>query len=172
LVAQIREENSVGWQRSMAVRAQASALQAHIELIAGQYDALQIENCLRDLNQELLAGLGNVELVHAGMGLERVAALTWPADIHPRASAETERPEDGVYRVEIWLGPALEDGKAKIRIAGAKRLEAALPTSSDRFRSALLAVFHNPLFLARPAADTTAEDSTDSNEQDPDLTNP
>ncbi len=49
-------------------------------------------------------------------------------------------------------------------IAGSKRLEAVLPTSLERFRAALLAVFKNPAFLLRPDDQTESEVSENEDE--------
>ena len=149
LVEQVRTENGEGWQRTERLRQELGGLQPHLELVARQAAELDVEGHLRLLNEHLLAGLGNLESFHSGMGIERVTALAWPADLHPQPAGD-QVTESGTYRIEVWLGPGLQDGRARIRIAGSKRLEAVLPTSPERFRSALLSVFRNPLFVASP----------------------
>lgn len=158
LVEQVRSDNAEGWQRTERLRQELGGLQPHLELIAAQFAELDIEGHLRLLNERLLAGMGNLESIHSGMGIERVAALAWPVDFHPQQTGE-ETARSGMFRIEVWMGPGLQDGRARIRIAGAKRLEAVLPTSAERFRTALLAVFRNPLFVASSSADGTQEEA-------------
>jgi len=164
LIARIEEGAAEGWQRASQVRAQAAGLAPHVVGLAQQFVDLGVDVHLRQLNERLLGGLGSVELVEGGMGVERIAALVWPADIHPQpASSEAEQGE-GLYRIEVWLGPGLQDGRARIRIAGAKRLEAVLPTSAERFRAALLSVFQSPMFVQRPPAEETDGDEVSTDE--------
>ena len=163
LVAQIEGLESEGWKRSAEVRTQTSGLALHIASLAQCFADLEVDTHLRLLNDKLLGGLGSVELIQGGMGVERIAALVWPSDIHPQPPTGEEQAE-GVYRIEVWLGPGLQDGKARIRIAGAKRLEAVLPTSAERFRAALLLVFQNPAFMPRPASPETDEGEVSENE--------
>ncbi|MGI8549522.1 MAG: hypothetical protein ACR2PL_01820, partial [Dehalococcoidia bacterium] len=56
------------------------------------------------------------------------------------------------------LGPDLPTGRTRIRISGAKKMEATLPTSVERFRAALLTVFRNPQFVERRRQSTDRED--------------
>jgi len=164
LIARIEEAGADGWQRASQVRAQAAGLAPHVEGLAQQFVDLGVDAHLRQLNERLLAGLGSVELIVGGMGVEWVAALVWPADIHPQPPPSEVEEGEGLYRIEVWLGPGLQDGRARIRIAGAKRLEAVLPTSPERFRAALLAVFQSPMFVRRTAAEETNGDEVSTDE--------
>ena len=163
LVSEIIELDAEGWRRSSEVRSQANSLSLHVAAVEQCFTELDIGSHLRILNERLLAGVGSVELVEGGMGIERIASLVWPSEIHPQPTPGSEQAA-GMYRIEVWLGPGPQDGKPRIRIAGTKRLEAVLPTSSERFRTALLAVFQNPAFLPRPEDQPEAEVSENEDE--------
>jgi hypothetical protein len=171
LIEELRSANQERWTRMEAMRLQLAGLQPHLDVISRQYEALEIERHLREMNDRLLGGLGNVEVVHSGMGIEFIAALIWPASLGP-AEADDGPEESAICRIEVWLGPGLQDGRARIRIAGAKRLEAVLPTSSERFRVALLSVFRNPQMVLQPASgvsdDEQGADETAQAEPAPD----
>jgi hypothetical protein len=152
LVQELQQANEERWRKTDELRQQISGLQTQLGVITQQFEALQVDGHLRALNDRLLGGLGSIEIVHGGVGIEYAAALVWPGHVHPRS--DDEQPvEESMYRIEVWLGPGLDDGRARIRIAGAKRLEAVLPTSGERFRSALLSVFSNPQRMARPVSE-------------------
>jgi hypothetical protein len=146
LVNELRQQHEERWQRLDDLRQQFSALQPHVDVIGRQVSDLAVDDHLHAVNQRLLGGLGSVETVRSGAGVEYIAALLWPAHIAPTAAPDA--PGDGVYRIEVWLGLGLEDGRPRIRISGSKRLEAVLPTTSARFRAALLAVLKSPQFVA------------------------
>lgn len=152
LCEELRQANEEQWKRTEELRQQLNSLQPHLDLIAQQFHDLQVDEHLRALNDRLLGGLGSVEIIHGGVGIEYAAGLLWPGHVHPQAEDEDAAAED-MYRIDVWLGPGLQDGRARIRIAGAKRLEAVLPTSGERFRSALLSVFRNPQRVVRPSAE-------------------
>jgi hypothetical protein len=152
LYEELRQANEEHWKRTQELREQLSSLQPHLEVIASQFQELQVDEHLRAINDRLLGGLGSVEIVHGGVGIEYAAALVWPGHVHPQAEGQQTAPED-IYRIDVWLGPGMEDGRARIRIHGAKRLEAVLPTSGERFRSALLTVFRNPQRVPRPSSE-------------------
>jgi hypothetical protein len=156
LIQELQQANEERWQRTQELRQQLDGLQPQLELVELQFRALQVDEHLRLLNERALGGLGNVEVVHGGVGIEYAAALVWPPHIHPGVDGG-QPDEEGVYRIDVWLGPGLQDGRGRIRIAGARRLEAVLPTSTERFRSALLSVFRDPQRVARPAGTETVE---------------
>jgi len=64
---------------------------------------------------------------------------------------------EGEYRVEVFLhlGP---DGRGRIRVEGAKRLEAPLPTSRTRLRSVLLTAIQSPKFVEKAGAPSAEEE--------------
>jgi hypothetical protein len=147
--AELRQANEERWRRTDELRQQLAELQPQIDVISRQFVDLRVDEHLRSINDRLLAGLGSVEVVYGGVGIEYAAALVWPGHAHP--IEEIDGPsEDSMYRIDVWLGPTLEDGRARIRIVGAKRLEAVLPTNGERFRTALLMAFRNPQRLERP----------------------
>jgi hypothetical protein len=154
LVEELRAVHGESWQRTEQLRQQMSGLQPHLEIIAQQYEELAVASHLTTLNERLLAGMGSVELIESGMGFEHVAALVWPSQLDPRDLGG--RDKEGYFRIEVWMGPGLQDGRARVRLAGAKRLEATLPTNPERFRSALLAVFRDPQFVERPEPEEDA----------------
>jgi hypothetical protein len=150
LYEELRRENEERWRRTDELRQRLAELQPQIDIISHQFSDLQVDQHLRSINDRLLAGLGSVEVVYGGVGIEYAAALVWPGHAHSQAVGD-EAADEAMYRIDVWLGPALEDGRARIRITGAKRLEAPLPTSGERFRTALLTVFRNPQRIERPA---------------------
>jgi TolA-binding protein len=171
LVEELRNAQAERWNRIQELRQQLQGLQPHLEVLRRQFEDLQIDAHLRALNDQMLAGLGSVELVSAGTGIEYLAALVWPAHVHPHA-AEEEADEGVLYRIEVWLGPSLQDGRPRIRIAGERRLEAVLPTSGERFRAALLRVFREPQRVERPAEQPDAEAADESSDEQPQTEGP
>ncbi len=160
LIQELREANEERWRRTDELRQQLAGLQPQLEVISRQFQDLRIDEHLRSINDRMLGGLGSVEIVQGGVGIEYAAALVWPGHVHPQGEAD-DSAQESMYRIEVWLGPGLQDGRARIRIAGSKRLEAFLPTSGERFRSALLTVFRDPQRVSRPAPDqATAQEPT------------
>ena len=145
LAAELREQSHEGWQQVDELRSQFEPLNAQKDLIASQCVELRVRELLQSINTRILGGLGTLEIVQAGAGLELIHGLVWSPHIDPRRHADEA--EGTVYRIDVWLGLSLEDAKARVRIIGAKRLEATLPTSPERFRSALLAVLREPRLL-------------------------
>lgn len=150
LLEEMQAEDAERWQAAQELRKHFEQLQPQIQVVAQQYETLQVQASLQALNDRLLSGMGTVELVHSGVGIEFIASLVWPAYVDPRGAAE-ESAKEGLYRIEVWLGPGMQDGQPRIRISGEKRLEAKLPTSTERFRAALISVFRNPRFAPREA---------------------
>jgi hypothetical protein len=149
LYEELRRENEEHWRRTDELRQKLAELQPQIDIISQQFGDLQVDQHLRSINDRLLAGLGSVEVIYGGVGIEYAAALVWPGHAQTQAEGD-DSADEAMYRIDVWLGPALEDGRARIRLVGAKRLEAFLPTSSERFRTALLTVFRNPQRVERP----------------------
>src|SRR6476469_9128197 len=159
LVEELHKAHEERWRTAQDLRQQLAMLQPHVEVLSRQFEELQVEAHLRLINERILAGLGSVELVHAGTGIEYLGALVWPAHVHP-AEGEAQPSVGEVCRIEVWLGPNLEDGRPRIRIAGERRLEATLPTSPERFRSALLRVFQQPQRVRSPGSEDEESDES------------
>ena len=157
LLDELRAGNDERWQEAQELRKQFEQLQSRLQVLAEQYTGLQVHETLQMLNDRLLSGMGTIEMVHSGVGIEYIAALVWPAYFDPRASGD-DASKEGLYRIDVWLGPGMQDGQPRIRISGEKRLEAKLPTNTERFRGALLSVFRSPRFVAREAGEREPED--------------
>lgn len=151
LLEECRSANEERWRQAEELSTQLAQLRPSLDIISRQYTELRILAALEAINARLLGGLGSIEILH-GAGIEYVVGLAWPPAADPRASAE-DAARDGVNRIDVWLGLGMEDGRPRIRIQGEKRLEAPLPTTPERFRSALLAVLRAPRFIARPQAE-------------------
>ncbi len=74
LASELENLGAVGWRRSSEVRSQADGLLLHIAAVEQCFGELEISAHLRLLNEHLLAGVGSVELVEGGMGVEREIA--------------------------------------------------------------------------------------------------
>jgi hypothetical protein len=152
-------------ERVSAVRLQLAQLQSELIEIASQQHVLGIAEDLERLNEAVLGGTAVAQTLRLGYGLERYLALFWPAALDPRP-ALARSTGDGEYRVEVYLhvGP---DGKGRIRVEGAKRLEAPLPTSRARVRGVLLRAVQDPKLVEPGAASAEAPSDTDEREGHP-----
>lgn len=163
LAQEIREQNDARWQQTDTLRRHFQELRGQHGLAADQFASLKVQELLEVINEQVLAGLGTVEVVQSGAGMEVLAALAWPAFCDPRVSEESS--DAGVYRIEVWLGLDPQSSRLRIRLAGEKRLEATLPTSEERFRAALLQVFRSPRFLSHGPAEGEQAESEEINEE-------
>ena len=150
--AQLRTEHAAWAERVTLVQTQLASVRPAVLGIASQYRALGIEEDLERLNETILAGAAMVQTVRLAFDLERYVTLVWPVAGDPRPEMAQEDGE-GEYRIEIWLhvGP---DGRGRIRVEGAKKLEALLPTTRERLRRVLLSTLQAPRYVPPP---TTAE---------------
>jgi hypothetical protein len=161
LCNELQEAGEAWTERRSRIDAERKAIQPVIDQLEQHYAALAVETALEEVREQLLGGAGVTQRMHSTYGLERLAALWWPAAVDPRADLATA---EGEYRVEVWLGVS-EQGRPRVRIAGERRLEAVLPVSTEKFRSALLSAVRRPAFVpyaredAAPAA--AGEDTTD-----------
>jgi hypothetical protein len=121
-------------------RAAAEALDRHLHDLAA-------EAALAQVRDRLLAGMGVLQHLSFELGLERRLALVWPAAADPRSELSGTAGEYAI-EVRLWMG---EDGRARVRVTGQKRLEAVLPVSREKFRGALLSAVRAPLFTRRPS---------------------
>ncbi|MGI8550870.1 MAG: hypothetical protein ACR2PL_08810, partial [Dehalococcoidia bacterium] len=96
LFGELREQNEERWKQAEELREQFGRLGPQFETVGRQWDELQVRNLLQTLNERLLGGLGTLELVQSGGGIEFIAGLLWPPSIDPRA-ADEELSRDGVY---------------------------------------------------------------------------
>ena len=143
--AQLRTEHAAWAERVTLVETQLASVQPAALGIASQYQALGIEEDLERLNETILAGAAMVQTARLAFDLERYITLVWPVAGDPRPEMAREDGE-GEYRIEIWLhvGP---DGRGRIRVEGAKKLEAPLPTTRERLRRVLLATIQAPRYV-------------------------
>lgn len=152
---QLRADHVEWSERVSAVGAQLAALAPALVALAAQQRALGILDDLERLNEAVLGGAAVTQTLRLGYGLERYLVLFWPAALDPRPTL-AQAAGDGEYRVEVYLhvGP---DGQPRIRVEGARRLEAPLPTSRARVRGVLLSAIQNPKLVV---AGGGAEDET------------
>ena len=139
---QLREEHAAWSERLHTVQTQLASVRPVLAQIAAQYEALGVEQDIMWLCEAVLGGAGMVQRVRFDFDLERYLTLAWPAQADPRP-ALAEAHAEGEYRVDIWFGIG-PDGRARVRVEGAKRLEAPLPTTRERLRKVLLGAVQSP----------------------------
>lgn len=144
---QLRAEHAAWSERLTTVRTQLASVAPALAGIAAQYQALGVEEDLARLREAVLGGAGMIQRVQFDFDLERAVTLAWPAAADPRPGVATGGAESE-FRVDLWfgLGP---DGRPRVRVEGAKRLEAPLPTSRERLRGALLTAIQAPRLVSR-----------------------
>jgi hypothetical protein len=148
---QLRAEHAPWRERIDALHAQLLGVRPVLDQIAAQYAALGVEEDLLSLSHAVLGGAGMVQRVRFDYDLERYVTLAWPAATDPRPPL-AEAHDDGEYRVDVWFGIG-PDGRGRVRVEGAKRLEAPLPTSRERLRGVLLAAIQSPRHVLPPAGE-------------------
>ena len=149
---QLQSEHAAWVERLTAVQTQLGTVRPILDQIAVQYAVLGIEEDIARLCEQVLGGAGMLQRVRFDFDLERYVTLAWPAPADPRpelAAAHTE----GEYRVDIWFGIGA-DGRGRVRLEGARRLEAPLPTSRARLRSVLLGAIQAPRHVPTPTSDS------------------
>ena len=131
-------------------------LRTLLEALAAAQQELQIDEHITHINDRFLLGGGMVQRWEVFGGLERVVTLAWPAAADPRPE---RRDAGGEYRLEVWLG-LHDNGRPRIRITGAKRLQALLPVSAENFRAALLAALREPTLAGREGEAPDTDDQS------------
>src|SRR5262245_12517341 len=146
---QLRAEHAEWRERIDTLNTQLLGVQPILDTIAAQYAALGVEEDLLRLSQAVLGGAGMMQRVRFDYDLERFITLAWPAPTDPRPPLAQAQGE-GEYRVDVWFGIG-PDGRGRVRVEGAKRLEAPLPTSRERLRAVLLAAVQSPRHVQPPS---------------------
>jgi hypothetical protein len=167
LCNELQEAGDAWTERRSRIDAERAAIQPVIDQLEQHYTALAVEATLEEVRGQLLGGGGMMQRMHSTYGLERLAALWWPAAVDPRPDLAGK---EGEYRVEVWLGVG-EQGRPRVRIVGERRLEAVLPVSTEKFRSALLSAVRQPAFVPYARDDAAphapSDDSTGETETPP-----
>jgi len=152
----LRAEHVAWAERLTTVQTQLGSVRPILDQIAAQYAALGVEEDIARLSEQVLGGAGMVQRVRFDFDLERYVTLAWPASTDPRPELAAAHAE-GEYRVDVWFGIGA-DGRGRVRVDGAKRLEAPLPTSRVRLRGVLLGAIQAPRHVPGPAVEgETAE---------------
>ncbi len=133
-------------ERRAAMTAGLETLRPALDLLHRQHGEFEVEALLNQASQRLFGGIAVIERVTTSLALNVHYALQWPAFADPRPDRRTA---DGEYAVQIWLGLD-EQGRASVRVAGERRLQARLPVSIERFRAVLLTALREPAFIAAP----------------------
>lgn len=140
LCREIEQASGGAAERRARLRGEREALKPALEEIERFWQALAPEQALEQVRDQLLGGSALLERVTAVYGLERMAALVWPASADPRPELAAAK---GGYRVQVLLS-LNEQGRPRIRVTGAKRLEAILPVAPEKFRAVLLGAVRAP----------------------------
>ncbi len=148
LCREIEEAHGEAAGRRERLRGEREALKPALEEIERFWQELAPEQALEQVRDRLLGGSALVQRVTAVYGLERVAALVWPASADPRPELASAK---GEYRVQVLLG-LNERGRPRVRVMGAKRLEAVLPVAPEKFRAVLLGAVRAPEHVATEEA--------------------
>ena len=163
--AQLREEHEDWAERLRAVQTQLATVRPMVAQITAQYDALGVEQDIGRLCEAVLGGAGMIQRVRFDFDLERYLTLVWPVKADPRP-ALAEAQGAGEYRVDVWFGIGA-DGRPRVRVEGAKRLEAPLPTSRERLRRVLLAAVQSPRHVLAAASPEAGGEPPDPNAPEP-----
>jgi hypothetical protein len=146
LCTEVQALNATWAERRTRLETELDALRPILDLLDRYHAELAAETALDAVRTRLLGGAGVIQQTSAAFGLERLAVLAWPASADPRPDLSGAT---GEYRVEVWLG-VNEQGRARVRVVGAKRLEAVLPVPVEKFRAVLLGAIRAPAFTPYP----------------------
>lgn len=166
-LAALRAEHAAYAEQMEALTQQTSIMRGVLEQLATYATTLGVEEDLIRLCDQVLGGLGTVQRLRSPLGFSHGVSLFWDAQTDPRPSlARPGAPADYVVNVLLYLG---DDGRPRVRVEGAKRLEAPLPTSRTRLRGVLLQAIQNPRLVSQPGAEpeeqpATAQPATDDEE--------
>jgi hypothetical protein len=159
-------------ERRAHLAAELESMRPVLDLLDRHDTELAPAAALEAVRTRLLSGAGVIQRTAAAFGLDRLLVLAWPAGADPRPDLSSAA---GEYRVEVWLG-LNEQGRARVRVIGAKRMEATLPVPLDRFRAVLLNAVRAPAFTPYPAtqddearaeSEPSSEPATDAEESTP-----
>ncbi len=154
LCREIEQASGEAAERHERLRGEREALKPALEEIERFWQELAPERALEQVRDRLLGGSALLQRVTAVYGLERMAALVWPAAADPRPELAAAK---GEYRVQVLLG-LNERGRPRVRVTGAKRLEAILPVAPEKFRAVLLGAVRAPEHvLSEEAVESEAE---------------
>ncbi len=168
LVAGIRESNEDWRTMSDTLQQQLGNFRATTEQIEEHFTELGVYESLLMLSSRALNDAARVHVARLHYGLMRSAALVWYAVEDPRSELGGASPGSS-YTIEVRIGPRYllgverdasgsGDQRLSVLIAGEKQLVATLPTTPDKFRSALLRAFAQPQYSG-PPRDTEPTDS-------------
>jgi hypothetical protein len=164
--------NAEAAERRAHLAAELESLRPMLDLLDRHDTDLAPGSALEAVRTKLLGGAGVIQRTAAAFGMDRLLVLAWPAAADPRPDLSAAA---GEYRVEVWLGLS-EQGRARVRVVGSKRMEATLPVPLDRFRAVLLNAVRAPAFTPYPAtadaephadAEPPPESATDTGESGP-----
>ncbi len=129
-------------------------LRALAELLDRHEADLQIREALDQIRGSALRGSGELLERRGPFDLARSFALAWLAGSDPRPDRAAQ---SGEYHIEAWLGFHPQTGRACVRVTGEKVLEAYLPVTAEKLRTALLRALQAPRALLLP---TTPDEAT------------
>ena len=125
------------------LKAQIETLRPALEALDRHSSDLRTEEALMLVRDRLLSGAAVIQHISFEYGLERSVAMIWPAALDPRPDLARE---GGEYRIEVWLRMG-EDGRPRVRVIGARRMEASLPVAREKFRAVLLGAVRAPAYV-------------------------
>jgi len=180
LAEELRATNAVWQENAAALHQQIDALRPDLDALEDQFVALQIGETLRELCRRLLNDAGRVHAVRMEFGILRSVALTWESTADPRQAGEAAA---GQYSIDVRIGPryllgiepagaTAPDLRLSILIAGEKQLVATLPTTTERFRAAVLRAFRAPKFTEPPQEQGSDAEAAEPFERDAGSTDP
>ena len=140
LCQEIEEASSEVGGRRERLHAEQEALKPALAEIERFWQELAPEQALEQVRDRLLGSAAVIERATAVYGLERMAVMVWPAHADPRPELASAK---GEYRVQVLVG-LNERGRPRVRVTGAKRLEAILPVAPEKFRAVLLGAVRAP----------------------------
>ena len=173
LVSGIRKANEEWAKSADELQKQLDGFRDVAEQIERHFADLAVYDAMCAVSRRILNDAARIHLARLNYGLTRSAAMLWYPMDDPRKELSSA-PPDTVYSLEVRIGPryllgahagnTAGDQRMSILIAGEKQLLATLPTTAERFQSALLQAFDNPQ-RSRPAPEAeTAESPADDSE--------
>jgi len=172
LVSGIRKANEEWAKSADELQKQLDGFRDVAEQIGRHFADLAVYDAMCAVSRRILNDAARIHLARLNYGLTRSAAMLWYPMDEPRKELSSA-PPDTVYSLEVRIGPryllsahadsAAGDQRMSILIAGEKQLLATLPTTAERFQSALLRAFGNPQRSApAPEAETGESPTVDS----------